>query len=158
MLQLLRALAYYPKLIYRSAVLQHVGTDTMSVQRNPITDYPALKWLLVIALVFAPLQGAMSAFGHGCHADHAMMAAEVSSSGTQAAAETDATEEACLCDHCDDNGVCDSACDCNAAPVSAFLIGVAPLAVSASRLPLQAQVLEQFFSHFVSPLLHPPQI
>ncbi|MCO6414009.1 MAG: hypothetical protein J5I92_14805 [Thiogranum sp.] len=130
----------------------------MSVQRNPITDSPALKWLLIIALVFAPLQGAVSAFGNGCHPDHAMMAAEVSGSGAQAAADTDATQQECLCDHCGDNGICDSACHCNAAPASAFLTSFARLAVSDPRLPPRAQVLEPFFSHFVSPLLHPPQI
>lgn len=158
MLQILATLAYNAMLIYHPAISQHLGTDTMRVQRNPITDHPALKWLLVIALVFAPLQVAMSAFGNDCHVDHVMMAAEVSSSGTQAAVDTDVTEENCLCDHCANKAVCDSACDCNAVPVSAFLIDFAPLAVSDPHLPPQVQVLEQLFSYFVSPLLHPPQI
>ncbi|MDT8388515.1 MAG: hypothetical protein RQ736_13480 [Thiogranum sp.] len=129
----------------------------MSVHRNPITGYPALKWLLVMVLVFAPLQGARSALEDGCHSGHAMMAAEASGSGPHAAADTDATQEQCLCDHCDDGGICKGACDCNAAAVSAFQVGFAPLPVNTSRPPLQARVLEPFFSQFVSPLLHPPQ-
>jgi len=126
----------------------------MSVQYNPIIGYPALKWLLVIALVFAPFQGAMSAFGHDCHVDSAMMVAEVSGSDTMVGADTN-TERKCLCDHCDDKVVCDNAC--NAAHFSAFLLGFIPSAVSEPPLPLQTQVSDQFFSYVVPPLLHPPQ-
>jgi len=126
----------------------------MSVQYNSIIGYPALKWLLVIALIFAPFQGAMSAFGHNCHAGTAMMAAVVSGSDTTVRADTN-TEKKCLCDHCDDKVVCDNAC--NAGHIGAFLTGFASSGLNEPRLPPQTQVSDQLFNYVVSPLLHPPQ-
>lgn len=147
-------LVYVFILIY-PVVSYYAGIATMSLQRNPIIGYPALKWLLVIVLVFAPLQGVMSALGHDCHADPAMMVAEVSGSDTSARADINIAKIKCLCDHCDDKVVCDNVC--NAAHIGAFLTGFAPSGLIEPRLLPQTQVSDQLFSYVVSPLLHPPQ-
>lgn len=128
----------------------------MHVQHNTITGHSALKWLLVVVLVFAPLQGALTAYDHDCHADHEAAVDDRAGNSTLSVVDSDTTEKQCLCDDCSGQVACDSAC--NAAPNSVVLISFVPLRVSDLHPLLQAEAMERLVSHCVTPLLHPPKM
>jgi hypothetical protein len=141
--------------VYHVISLQ-LGAGSMSIKRSLITGNPALRWLLVMAMLVAPLQGAMSALGSNCHADHVMTTAEVVGNGSQATVDADVTPKKCCCEDACNQEVCDGGCD--AAHSGFSLVSFAPVAVIDPHLPIQAQPLDQLVSHLVSPLLRPPQI
>jgi hypothetical protein len=125
---------------------------------NPVstlrhTSYDFLKGLLMMALVFAPIQGALSAPGHPCPADHhlAMMADNLDDSHHR----TDTASE----EHCCTQDCVSESCDiaCGNVSVMPFLPIFTWIPLTNLYLVFQNYSLDAQTGRVTSPLLHPPQ-
>jgi hypothetical protein len=125
----------------------------MSLRLNPMTGTPVLPWLLVMALCFAPFQGAMSAFAGRC--DCPMMMTVEHAGPVAGTVASGSTAKAGCCEGCYDRQACDGAC--HTAHGVYLMIGFAPLVVANPLQLLNARALAPLVGHSVLPLLHPPQ-
>lgn len=119
------------------------------------TDSTLLRWLLIVAVVFAPLQGALSMPGHVCHVDQSVTKVEPSCHHSQTgAADNPASLEDPWCKDCA-NGNCGGAC--GFFHITFSLPAFAQFVFSETHFVMQPQVSDQQTGRVTSPPLRPPK-
>ena len=126
-----------------------------TVNRTCNTDRYILNCLLIMAVVFTPLQGALSGLGNACPADHHTMATgERACDNHSANTATTSEKDRCSRD-CNDGGC---GCVCGLAHGTVFLPTVTQIPLIDRHPVFQVDPLNRKIGHITSPPLHPPQM
>ena len=126
------------------------------MNRSGYADNAVLRWLLVVTLVFAPLQGAFSAIEHVCDTDHSEMAVETTPChhGDPVTKDDTASEKDCCEKNCVEGGCYGI---CSFFHITSSLPAFTQFLLHDTRVVLQANLSDLHFGRFTSPPFRPPQ-